>query len=105
MLKIFLIIYAVVFLANVCTFSAMCVDTTKSLRRIAKMRSEIRGKKVSFKSEKNFFATVGLLLSMLVVFSIPIINFLFLMAMVAQYDQAVEESVDKYLKTHEEVIE
>jgi high-affinity nickel permease len=95
MLKIFLIVYAVVFLANVCMFLAMCIDTARELRRL----------KVSFKTKKNFFATVGLLLSMLVIFSIPILNFLFLIAMVSQYDKTVEESVDKYLKNHEEVVE
>ena len=105
MLKIFLIVYAVVFLANVCMFFAMCIDTARELRRIAKLRSETYGKKVSFKTEKNFFATVGSLLSMLVVFLIPIVNFLFLIAMVLQYDKTVDESVDKYLRNHEEVIE
>lgn len=105
MLKIFLIVYAVVFLANVCMFFGMCIDTARELRRIAKLRSETYGKKVSFKTKKNFFAAVGSLLLMLVIFSIPIFNFLYLIAIMSQYDKCVEETVDKYLKTHEEVIE
>ena len=59
MLKIFLIIYAVVFLANLCIFLAMGIDAEKELRRLAKLRSETYGKKVSFKTNKNFFATAG----------------------------------------------